>query len=97
VTGAAELWTLLRVLLSLVVVLTLAVVALRFGLPWLHGMAGRRRTQVQVLEIAALDRQHKVAVLRYRGRELLVAFGGGGFLRLAAFPAEPDPPPPDAA
>jgi hypothetical protein len=78
-TPAAELWTLLRVLLSLVVVLSLAVVLLRFGLPWLQRLqgAGARRGPLELVQVVAVDRLHRLAVVRYAGRELVLGIGGG--------------------
>ena len=73
-----ELWTLLRVVVSLAVVLALAVVALRFGLPRLMGMGalgGARTRRMQVLESAPLDRQHRVALVRVGEREYLLGVG----------------------
>lgn len=84
-TTGSEIWTLLRVLLSLVVVLSLAVVLLRYGLPWLQKLQGftPARGQLEIVQIVALDRLHKLAVVRYAGRELLLGIGGGGVRRLA--------------
>lgn len=98
-TAGQELWALVRVLLSLAVVLSLAVLSLRYVLPWLQskGVARRRETRVEVLEIAPLDRQHKLAVVRWAGREILIGFGGGGFRRLASQPAGAAAPHTDAA
>ena len=86
-----ELWTLLRVLVSLAVVLALAVVALRFGLPRLMGMGalgGGRPRRLVVLESAPLDRQHRVALVRVSGREYLVGVGAAGVTALDSWPAE---------
>lgn len=107
-TAAPELWTLLRVLISLVVVLSLAVVVLRFGLPWLQrlqGFAGRRGpAPVELVQVLSLDRLHRLAVVRYQQRELLLGIGGGVRVlaegeTAAAIDARPttaDSPPPTA-
>lgn len=77
--AAPELWTLLRVLLSLVVVLSLAVVVLRFGLPWLQRLQGGagRRGPLELVQVLTVDRLHRLAVVRWGERELLVGVGGG--------------------
>ena len=85
-----ELWTLLRVVVSLAVVLALAVVALRFGLPRLMGMGalgGARSRRLQVLESAPLDRQHRVAIVRVAGREYLLGVGSAQVTALDSWPA----------
>ena len=85
-----ELWTLLRVVVSLAVVLALAVVALRFGLPRLLGMGalgGPRTRRLQVLESAPLDRQHRVALVRVGGREYLLGVGSAQVTALDSWPA----------
>ena len=85
-----ELWTLLRVVVSLAVVLALAVVALRFGLPRLMGMGalgGPRTRRLQVLESAPLDRQHRVALVRVGGREYLLGVGSAQVTALDSWPA----------
>ena len=84
-----ELWTLLRVVVSLAVVLALAVVALRFGLPRLMGMGalgGTRTRRLQVLESAPLDRQHRVALVRVGGREYLLGLGSAQVTALDSWP-----------
>lgn len=89
-----ELWTLLRVVVSLAVVLAVAVVALRFGLPRLLGMGalgGGRPRRLEVLESAPLDRQHRVALVRVAGREYLLGVGAAQVTALDSWPA------PDAA
>jgi flagellar biosynthetic protein FliO len=86
-----ELWTLLRVVVSLAVVLALAVVALRFGLPRLMGMGalgGARTRRLQVLESAPLDRQHRVALVRVGGREYLLGVGSAQVTALDSWPAD---------
>jgi flagellar biosynthetic protein FliO len=85
-----ELWTLLRVVVSLAVVLALAVVALRFGLPRLMGMGalgGARQRRLEVLESAPLDRQHRVALVRVEGREYLLGVGAAQVTALDSWPA----------
>ena len=85
-----ELWTLLRVVVSLAVVLALAVVALRFGLPRLMGMGalgGARSRRLQVLESAPLDRQHRVALVRVGEREYLLGVGSAQVTALDSWPA----------
>jgi flagellar biosynthetic protein FliO len=85
-----ELWTLLRVVLSLAIVLALAVLALRFGLPRLMGMGalgGGRTRRLEVLESAPLDRQHRVALVRVAGREYLLGVGAAQVTALDSWPA----------
>src|SRR5688500_12258977 len=85
-----ELWTLLRVVVSLAVVLALAVVALRFGLPRLMGMGalgGPRTRRLRVRGSARLDRQHRVALVRVGGREYLLGVGSAQVTALDSWPA----------
>ena len=96
-----ELWTLLRVVVSLGVVLALAVVALRFGLPRLMAMGalgGGRSQRLQVLESAPLDRQHRVALVRVGEREYLLGVGVAQVTALDSWPvaaAKPEGGPPE--
>ena len=85
---SAELWMLLRGMLSLAVVLALAVVLLRFGLPRLSGFrAPRGQRQLNVVEVRPLDRQHRVALVEAEGRRFLVGFGPGGMTTIDGWPA----------
>ena len=71
-TGS-ELELLFRAVLALVVVVALAVVSLRFGLPWLleRPMAGRPR-RLEVEERCSLDRNHHLFLVRFDDERLLV-------------------------
>lgn len=100
----AELALLLRVLLALVAVLALAVVSLRWLLPRWQGrrlpgrpFAGRPARRLQVLEVQAIDRDHRLALLRVarpRGeREVLIALGAGGSSYLDSWSVDPRPQP----
>lgn len=91
---------LFRGVLALVVVVALAVVSLRVGLPWLlrrAPAAGRRRIEIE--ESCPLDRQHRLFVVRFDGERLLVATSPGQVALLARgpLPAEPGRDPGDAA
>jgi flagellar biogenesis protein FliO len=72
-TGS-DLALLFRGTLALVVVVVLAVVSLRFGLPWLlrRPIAGRPR-RLEVEERCSLDRQHHLYIVRWDEERLLVA------------------------
>jgi flagellar biogenesis protein FliO len=72
-TGS-DLALLFRGVLALSVVLALAVVSLRFGLPWLlrRPPAGRAR-RLEVEERCSLDRQHHLYLVRWDEERLLVA------------------------
>jgi flagellar biogenesis protein FliO len=76
--ASQEAWLLLRSLLALVGVLALAVVSLRFGLPWLlrHRAAGSPR-QLHVEEVLPLDRGHRLYVVRWEDKRLLLATSPG--------------------
>lgn len=91
--ASQEAWLLLRSLLALVAVLALAVVSLRFGLPWLmrHRAAGTAR-QLQVEEVLPLDRGHRLYVVRWENQRLLVAASPGRLALLARSDA-PTPAP----
>jgi flagellar biogenesis protein FliO len=70
-----EAWLLLRGMTALVVVVALAFVTLRFGLPWLmrhRGASGRPRS-VEVEEYCLLDRDHRLYVVRWGAERLLLA------------------------
>src|SRR5512143_727151 len=73
-TGS-ELALLFRAVLALVVVLVLAVVSLRFGLPWLlkRPLAGGRPRRLEVEERCSLDRNHHLFLVRFDDERLLVA------------------------
>jgi flagellar biogenesis protein FliO len=72
-TGS-ELELVFRAALALLVVVALAVVTLRFGLPWLvkRPLAGRPR-RLEVEERCSLDRQHHLFLVRWDEERLLVA------------------------
>ena len=72
-TGS-DLALLFRGILALVVVVALAVVSLRFGLPWLlrRPLAARAR-RLEVEERCSLDRQHHLYLVRWDEERLLVA------------------------
>ena len=78
-----EAWYILRALLSLVVVLALAVLVLRFGLPLFVRRRFRRKGRVEVLETYPLDRQHVLVLVRAVDRVMLIGYGNGSFVRLA--------------
>ncbi len=83
-----ELWLLLRGLLALVAVLALAVVSLRFALPWLvRARGGGRERQVHVEEYLPLDHRNRLYVVRWAGLRLLVASSADGVRVLARRPA----------
>jgi flagellar biogenesis protein FliO len=65
---------LFRAVLALVVVVALAVVSLRYGLPWLlkRPLAGRTR-RLEVEERCSLDRHHHLFLVRWDEERLLVA------------------------
>jgi flagellar biogenesis protein FliO len=98
--ASQEAWLLLRSLLALVAVLALAVVTLRYGLPWLmrHRASGAAR-QLRVEEVLPLDRTHRLYVVRWEGRRLLLATSPGRvslMARSAAPPGEGAEPAPEA-
>ena len=72
-TGS-ELELVFRAVLALVVVVVLAVVSLRYGLPWLlkRPLAGRPR-RLEVEERCSLDRHHHLFLVRWDEERLLVA------------------------
>ncbi len=72
-TGS-DLALLVRGVFALVVVVALAVVLLRFGLPWLlrRPLAGRAR-RLEVEEYCSLDRHHHLYLVRWDEERLLVA------------------------
>ncbi|MEM9552947.1 MAG: flagellar biosynthetic protein FliO [Acidobacteriota bacterium] len=82
--NGSELEVIARMLVSLVVVAGLAVVLLRFGLPRLGVLAGAT-TRLETLEVRALDRQHKIALVRARGEEILLGLGAGEITLLRAW------------
>ena len=87
--ASQEAWLLLRGLLSLVAVLLLAVVALRFGLPWLvRQRAGVGPRQVVVEDVCLLDRNHRLYVVRFGGERLLLATTSERVELLSRSPAE---------
>lgn len=72
--ASQEAWLLLRAFIALFAVLALAVVTLRFGLPWLvrqRGASGEK--QLVVEDVCLLDRGHRLYVVRWHEDHLLVA------------------------
>jgi flagellar biogenesis protein FliO len=97
--ASQEAWLLLRSLLALVGVLALAVVSLRFGLPWLlrHRAAGSARA-LHVEEVLPLGRSHRLYVVRWEDERLLLATSPAGVTLLArAESPAPEPVAPDPA
>jgi flagellar biogenesis protein FliO len=92
-TGS-ELALLFRAVLALVVVVGLAVVSLRFGLPWLlrRPLAGRPR-RLEVEERCSLDRNHHLFLVRFDDERLLVATSPDRVSLLARGTGEAGPPP----
>jgi len=84
-----DLALLFRGVLALLVVVTLAVVSLRFGLPWLlrRPRPGERR-RIEVEEYCPLDRQHHLYLVRWDDERLLVATSPDRVALLARGPAE---------
>jgi flagellar biogenesis protein FliO len=89
-----ELVLLFRGVLALAVVVALAVVSLRFGLPWLmrRPLAGRSR-RLEVEERCSLDRHHNLYLVRWDDERLLVATSPDRVALLArgAGGAKPEP------
>lgn len=80
--------SLLNVGAALLVVLALAVVLLRFAAPWLQRLQTPGGCEIEVVELRSLDRQHRVALLRVRQEDFLVALGSGSPRLLRAWPSE---------
>ena len=88
--ASQEAWLLLRAFVALFAVLALAVVTLRFGLPWLvrqRAAAGER--QIVVEDVCLLDRSHRLYVVRWRDERLLIATSGTKVSLLARGPGVP--------
>ncbi len=92
-TGS-ELALLFRAVLALAVVVVLAVVSLRFGLPWLlrRPLAGRPR-RLEVEERCSLDRSHHLFLVRFDDERLLVATSPDRVALLARGTGETKPQP----
>lgn len=72
--ASTEAFLILRMLAALVVVLALAVISIRFGLPWLMRARGASGTAtLRVEESLPLDRQHRLFVVRWEDRRYLIA------------------------
>jgi flagellar biogenesis protein FliO len=86
--AGSELALLLRGVLALLVVVTLAVVSLRFALPWLLRRApAAAERRIWVEESLALDRQHRLYLVRCADERLLVATSPGQVTLLTRGPA----------
>jgi flagellar biogenesis protein FliO len=84
-------FTALAVVLGLILLVAGLVRRYMPGLGQMQGgglMPGRRQRLVQVVEVTALDRQHRVAVIQVEGRRLLVGFGGGQVSAVADLDAD---------
>jgi flagellar biogenesis protein FliO len=72
--ASQEAWLLLRGFLALAVVLLLAVLSLRYGLPWLvRQRASGPERQLHVEDVCLLDRNHRLYVVRWKEERLLIA------------------------
>ncbi len=90
-TGS-DLALLFRGVLALVVVVALAVVSLRFGLPWLmRRPRTSEKRRIEVEEYCPLDRHHHLYLVRWDDERLLVATSPGRVALLARGPAEAGP------
>ncbi|MCS7312585.1 MAG: flagellar biosynthetic protein FliO [Acidobacteria bacterium] len=71
--AAQEAWLILRSLLALAVVVLVAFIVLRMGLPWLlrHRM-GQRTRHLHVEEFYPLDRNHRLYLVRWDQTWLLL-------------------------
>lgn len=90
--GPNLLLELVQILASLAVVLGLAWVILRFGLPRLLGHTRSRGVPIEVVGVRPLDRQVKLAVVVAEGRRFLLAFGPGGVTTLASREVDEEAP-----
>ncbi|GBC84145.1 hypothetical protein HRbin11_00567 [bacterium HR11] len=71
--AAQEAWLILRGLLALVVVVLVAFITLRLGLPWiLRHRAGQRARRLHVEEFYPLDRNHRLYLVRWDQTWLLL-------------------------
>lgn len=69
-----EAWLLLRAFVALAAVLALAVIALRFGLPWLvRQRSASGEKQIVIDDVCLLDRGHRLYSVRWQSERLLVA------------------------
>ena len=74
-----DLWVLLRGVLALVAVLALAVVTLRFAVPWLmRGRGGPRVRQISVEDYCLLDQRNRLYVVRWNDHRLLISSSADG-------------------
>lgn len=72
--ASQEAWLLLRGFTALVAVVALAFLVLRFGLPLLVQQRGQgRMRRLRVEESLLLDRNHRLYVVRWEARLLLLA------------------------
>lgn len=82
--ASQDVWLLVRGLLALAAVLALAVVTLRFAVPWLVRVrGGDRPRQVHVEEYCPLDHRNRLYVVRWAGQRLLLSASPEG-VRLVA-------------
>ena len=79
-----DVWLLVRGLLALAAVLALAVVTLRFAVPWLlRARGGDRPRQVHVEEYCPLDHRNRLYVVHWAGQRLLLSSSPEGVRLLA--------------
>ena len=72
--ASQEAWLLLRAFVALFAVLALAVVSLRFGLPWLlRQRAATGEKQLVIEDVCLLERGHRLYVVRWQEERLLIA------------------------
>lgn len=72
--AAQEAWLLLRSLIALLIVIALAYISLRFGLPWLMQRREKGHTRrLHIEEFCPLDRNHRLYIVRWDDSRLLLA------------------------
>jgi hypothetical protein len=91
VDASHEAWLLLRAFIALAAVLALAVVALRFGLPWLvRRSAAAGDKQIVVEDVCLLDRGNRLYAVRWQGERLLVATSAQGAVLISRRTSGPE-------
>ncbi len=72
--ASQEAWLILRTFAALLAVTALAYLVLRFGLPlFLRYRPGGKARRLQVDEFLALDRNHRLYIVRWEDSQLLLA------------------------
>ncbi len=81
-------WILLKVVFFTGVLVLLAIVLLRFGLPYFYRAGKRRERHIEIMEMRMLTREHTLALVRVAHHYHLIGLSRGNLQILATYAEE---------